>query len=165
MIIRVGIISALVLSLVGYAMKVTYESVYKNGVVKDGDFYRVELKAMSNFEMDQRLGTVQDIPAPFRELDGKKVIFEGEVAATGMIAGAKTDELVVCYSVAKCCVSGAMKVQHFVLCSPAAGRRVSSFGYGDAVKVYGTLHIKAKQDGGTITSIFQMDVDKVEPLS
>ena len=66
MILRVGVVSILVLGLVGYAMKVTYESVIQGGVVNKGDYYQVELKAMSNFDMDQRLGSVEDVQPLFR---------------------------------------------------------------------------------------------------
>src|SRR4051812_6902946 len=106
MIARVGVISALVLAMVGYALKVTYESVVQGGVINKGQFYEVELKQMSNFEMDQINGTLADVPARFRDLDGKKVLLTGEVAPTGNEGGSKVTRFSLCYSVAKCCFGG-----------------------------------------------------------
>ena len=162
---RVGVVVALVLALVGYALKVTYESVIQGGVVSAGDHFRVELKQMSNFEMDQTLGTTADVPERFRDLDGKKVVLDGEVAPGGTTAGDQVKQFSLCYSVAKCCFGGPMKVQHFVACS-AGGRPMPNYVYDGTVRVYGTLHIKViKNETGAIDSIFQMDVERVEKLS
>jgi hypothetical protein len=162
---RVGVVVALVLALVGYALKVTYESVIQGGVVSAGDHYRVELKQMSNFDMDQTLGTVADVPERFRDLDGKKVILEGEVAPGGISAGDMVKQFSLCYSVAKCCFGGPPRVQHFVACS-AGGRPMPNYDGAGPVRVYGTLHIKViKTDVGTIASIFQMDVERIERVS
>jgi hypothetical protein len=158
---RVGVVLALVLALVGYALKVTYESVIQGGVVSSGDHYEVDLKAMSNFEMDQVNGTVADIPERFRKLDGKKVVLEGEIAPTGFEAGPTVTRFSLCYSVAKCCFGGMPKVQHFVACSSPAGKQINS----NAVKVYGTLHVNVINTGGALSSVFQMDVERVEPVS
>src|SRR3954451_19426510 len=92
MVARVGLVVALVLALVGYALKVTYESVIQGGVVASGDHFNVELKQMSNFEMDQLNGTVADVPQRYRELDGKKIMLEGEVAPGGMTSGDSTKQ-------------------------------------------------------------------------
>src|SRR4051812_15564071 len=78
-VLRVGVVLAIICALVGYALKVTYESVIQGGVVRAGDYYQVELKQMSNFDMDQQNGTLADVPQRFRDLDGKKVLLDGEV--------------------------------------------------------------------------------------
>jgi hypothetical protein len=165
MLARVGIILALVLALIGYAAKVTYESVIQGGVVNEGDYYKVELKAMSNFEMDQTTGTIADVPERFRGLDGKKVLLQGEVAPIGETAGDKVNKFTLCYSVARCCFGGAPKVQHFVACQVPGGNKVTNYVYGPQVNVYGTLHIKVIRDGGAISRLYQMDVERVEPVS
>lgn len=165
MIARVGVIAALVLGLVGYAAKVTYVMLVKGGVEKRGDYYEVDLRSMSNFDMDQKLGTVADVPERFRNLDGKKVLLEGEVAPASTYAGSTTDELLICYSVARCCVGMLPKVQHFVVCRPAPGKTVTNYQSSTQVKVYGTLHVKMIKDGGVISSIFQLDMDRIDPIS
>ena len=165
MAVRVGVVVALVCALVGYALKVTYESVIQGGVVSAGDHYRVELKQLSNFEMDQSLGTVADVPERFRNLDGKKVVLEGEVAPGGISAGDTVKRFSLCYSVAKCCFGGPPKIQHFVACA-ANGRPMPNYDSAGPVRVYGTLHIKVlKSDADKIDSIFQMDVEHIERIS
>ena len=166
MIIRVGLVGALVLALIGYALKVTYESVIQGGVVASGNHFNVELKQMSNFEMDQYNGTTADVPQRYRELDGKDVMLEGEVAPGGMSAGDLTRQFSLCYSVAKCCFGGPPKVQHFVLCTPANGKPMPNYEGSGPVKVYGKLSVKViKDDTGKISSLFQMAVQRVEPVS
>lgn len=165
MILRVGVVSVLVLGLVGYAMKVTYESVILNGIVDKGDYFRVDLKTMSNFDMDERLGTVEDVAPDYRKLDGKKVLLLGQISPTGFSAGPKTDKFQICYSVATCCLSGPPKPQHFVSCRAPAGKLFNNYDSSTNVEVLGTLHIKVIKAEGRISSIFQMDVDSVKPLS
>src|SRR4051795_3193135 len=142
MIARVGLVVGLILALVGYAAKVTYEQVIQGGIVHHGDFDEVDLKSMSNFDMDQVRGTVADVPPQFRALDGKKVLLVGEVAPNNDTASNKISKFSLCYSVAKCCYGGPPKVQHFVPCRVPAGRTVTNYVNGPQVKVYGTLHIK-----------------------
>jgi hypothetical protein len=166
MIIRVGLVGALVFALIGYALKVTYESVIQGGVVASGDHFNVELKQMSNFEMDQLNGTVADVPQRYRELDGKRIMLVGEVAPGGMSAGDLTRQFSLCYSVAKCCFGGPPKIQHFVLCTPADGKPMPNYDGSGPVKVYGKLSVKViKDDTGKISSLFQMSVDRIEPVS
>lgn len=165
MVARVGLVAALVLALVGYALKVTYESVIQGGVVNAGDHYKVELKQMSNFEMSQDQGTIADVPERFRKLDGQKVLLEGEVAPVGDTAGSKVDRFTICYSVAKCCVGGPPKVQHFVDCRVPGGKQVTNYLGAPGVRVFGTLHVKVIRNDTGIDSVFQMDVERVEPTS
>jgi hypothetical protein len=165
MILRVGVVSVLVLGLVGYAMKVTYESVIKGGVVNRGEFYEVDLKSLSNFDMDPIMGSVADVQPRFRDLDGKKILLKGQVAPGGYSAGSQTDKFQICYSVANCCFGGTMKAQHFVLCRPSNGKTLAAFGPYTEVEVHGTLHIKVIKEAGQVSSIFQMDVDSVDPVS
>ena len=164
MIARVGVVAALVLSLVGYAVKVTYESVINGGIVNRGDYYEVELKAMSSFEMDQINGTLQDVPQRYRDLDGKKVLLLGEVAPGGDEGGDKISRFSLCFSVQKCCFGGDPKAQHFVDCKTPDGRLVTNYLYRGTVKAFGTLHVKVTKSGGKIQSVYQVDLDRVEPL-
>jgi hypothetical protein len=166
MVFRVGLVVGLVLALVGYALRVTYESVIQGGVVSAGDHYKVELKQMSNFDMDQVIGTLDDIPERFRGLDGKKVQLEGEVAPGGLFSGDSVKQFSLCYSVAKCCFGGPPKVQHFVACRSANGKPMPNYEGAGMVRVFGTLHVKiVKSDAGKIDSVFQMDVERVERVS
>ncbi len=165
MIARVGLVVTLVIALVGYAAKVTYESVIQGGVVSAGDHFDVELKAMSNFDMSELNGTVADVPERFRNLDGKKVLLVGEVAPVGDVGGPKVSNFSLCYSVARCCFGGPPKPQHFVACRVPNGNQVTNYVGGPPIKVYGTLHINVINAGGAVSSVFQLDVDRVEPVS
>jgi hypothetical protein len=162
---RVSVVGCLVLALVGYALKVTYESVIQGGVVNRGDYFDVELKAMSNFEMDQQKGTLADVPQRFRDLNGKKVLLIGEVAPLGNTAGDKAKEFQLCYSVAKCCFGGPPKVQHFVLCRSRDGKPMPNYLGVPQIKIFGTLHINPVHEGDAISSLFQMDIERIEPMS
>jgi hypothetical protein len=134
-------------------------------VINKGDYFEVELKAMSNFDMNQELGTVADVQPRFRQLNGKKVLLTGQIAPGGLSSGPNVDEFQICYSVANCCFGGPMKVQHFVACSAPRGKSLPNFESSSTVKVYGTLHVRVLKDGGVIKSIFQMDVERVEPVT
>jgi hypothetical protein len=165
MMVRVGLVVAAIALLVGYALKVTYESVIRGGVVQTGDHFKVELRQMSGFDMDQVGGTVADVPKQFRELDGKKVILEGEIAPGGDLSD-KVSVFSICYSVQNCCYGGPPQAQHFVLCKTPPGRTVRNYmGRPGGVRVSGTLHVNVIKEGGKIQSVFQMDLDRVEPIS
>jgi hypothetical protein len=161
MYVRIGLIVGIVLFFVGYALKETFNLIWQGGVVDRGQYFEVDLKSMSNFEMDQRMGTLADIPEHYRKLDGKKVLLQGEMAPADFSLGRGSDFL-LCYSVAKCCFGGPPKVQHFVSCKVAKNVRELP---GGQMKVFGTLHVKVKKEGELITSIYQLDVENVEPVS
>lgn len=166
MIFRVGTVVTIVGLLLGYALYQTFVIVFQGGVIKRGDYYEVNLKSMSNFEMNQLNGTLEDIPQPYRKLDGQKVLLEGEVAPTGMGSGDKVNQFLLCYSVAKCCFGGPPKVQHFVHCKAPDGKMVSNYDGAGTVRVFGTLHVRIKKgEGGKIQSIYELDLDRVEPVS
>ena len=159
---RVLIFAAVILLVIGYPLYIFISESVTGGVHDYGSFKLVDLKAMSNFEMDQYTATADSIPPQWRALDGQKVALDGEIwDAQG--AGDKLKKFQLCYSIAKCCFNGPPKVQHFVDSTVADNASVN---YSDnLVRVTGTLHVKVKHDDGSpkITSIYQLDVDKVEP--
>jgi hypothetical protein len=160
---RVGVVSALVLGLVAYAMTVTYQSVVKGGITDRGGHFEVDLKTMSTFEMDQYAGTLQDVPQRYRDLSGKKVLLIGEVAPANDTAGSKVSRFQLCYSVARCCFGGEPKVQHFVDCRVPGGGKVANYDGAGPIKVFGTLHVNVIRANGKVQSVFQLDIDRVEP--
>lgn len=162
-VVRVGIVVGLVALLVGFALKITWDQLVRKGIVQEGDYYRVDLKAMSNFDMDQVRGSEKDVPAPYLALNGKKVIMDGEVPPTGFGGG----DFDLCYSVQRCCFSGEPQVQHFIRCQLPRGKRAPDYveAYRE-VRVFGTLHIKAlpgEGPGAKLKGLFQLDVERVEP--
>jgi hypothetical protein len=146
---------------VGWVLFTLVNTALTGGIEKRGEWTHVDLKAMSNFEMDQVNGRTEDVPRIYRNLDGKKVVMEGEIYAP-MEAGGKLTRFQLVYSIAKCCVTATPKVQHFVnsKMTPTGQVRLK---YGDVVvRVYGTLHVKVTTERGRIGSVYQVDVDKIE---
>src|SRR5215212_7740890 len=70
---------ALILVLVGAPFYIYLDSVLSGGIKDRGSYLEVDLKAMSNFPFDQTAGTVNDIPRQWRDLDGKRIMVEGEM--------------------------------------------------------------------------------------
>src|SRR5215470_16292725 len=74
--------AGVLLALIGYPVYVYFDSVVSGGIKQAGGGYlEVDLKAMSVYPFDQQNGTLDDIPKRWRELDGKKVILEGQIWA------------------------------------------------------------------------------------
>ena len=157
------VFALLVLGIVGGVVYVYLDS-YLSGGIKDvgNGFMQVDLKAMSTFSLDQQNGTITDIPKKWRELDGQKVIFYGEIWQPMSASDGKMSSFDLCYSVAKCCFSGPPQVQHFVKATVEPGRSV--YPYPNLVKVTGTLHIDVKRDAEKLTQVYAMDVVSVEPV-
>ena len=80
---------AFIALLVGYPVYWMVKMQVTGGIEKvAGGYTYVDLKAMSTFTFDQNNGTINDIPAKWRELDGKKVVLHGEMGA-GMIVSTR----------------------------------------------------------------------------
>src|SRR5689334_16115364 len=93
-------------TMIGYPLYQFIHESITGGITNAGNGYtHVELKAMSTFSFDQNNGTLEDIPQKWRDLDGKKVIAEGEMWAT-QGAGDAVSSYQLCYSIAKCCFNG-----------------------------------------------------------
>jgi hypothetical protein len=131
-------------------------------IVNRGDYYDVDLKAMGNFPMDPRRDTEEVIPKEVRELNGKKVRFEGEMYAPGQ-ASNRVHEFQLVYSIVECCLGGPPKVQERVFAFVPDTKRVKNY-TGGQVTVVGTLRVELKRDPqGEAVSVFTMDVDDVQP--
>ena len=130
-------------------------------IVNEGDYYAVDLKGMGNFPFDARLDTAEAIPKEVRELNGKKVRFEGEMFAPGQASDDVRDFQLV-YSIVECCMGGPPKVQERVFAYVPESKRVPNY-TGRQVNVVGTLHVEVKREGGEAVSVFTMDVDEVTP--
>jgi hypothetical protein len=148
---------------VGYPLYIYLDAALSGGIKDAGGGYKeVDLKAMSTFHFPQQDGTINDIPTKWRELDGKKVVLYGEIAPTMTSAGPFIETFQLCYSVAKCCYSGPPQVQHFVDSRPIPGAQLS---YASGlVKVKGILHVKVKKGEEKVDSVYQMDVESLEPV-
>ena len=125
-----------------------------------GSYKKVDLKAMSMFQLNQIAATGADIPPEYRALDGKRVMLVGEQYLRGSSRGSQL-EFDLVYSIAKCCFNGPPQIQHFVKCKAVPGKKIES--YMGLVKVVGTLHVGVQVDNGRVSSVYRMDVESAEP--
>jgi len=119
----------------------------------------IEVKALSNFALDQTTGTIDDIPAKWRALDGKPVEVTGDVVPLG---GGPTPHQ-VCLGFVPPHYRGPPLAQRFVLANAREGKSfvVPDF---DSITVAGTLHVAvARSADGQLMSVYTMDVDRIEP--
>src|SRR5215211_4536516 len=78
--LRMVVFGLIVLALVGVPLY-WYLSVALTGGIRDaGNGYKdVDLMSMVMFPFDQKYGTIGDVPAKYRALDGQRVILTGEM--------------------------------------------------------------------------------------
>jgi hypothetical protein len=160
--IRMVAFGLIVLALIGVPLY-WYLSVALTGGIHDaGNGYKdVDLYSMVTFPFDQKYGTIDDIPTKYRELNGQKVILTGEMVPTNS-AAPEINNFSLVYSVAKCCYGTAPQVQHFIHSTVLNNGKVPY--YGGLVKVSGTLHVNVKKSEGKVDSVFQFDVEDVQPV-
>jgi len=160
---RLVIFSAVMLLVIGYPIYLFVDEAVSGGIHDRGEYKEVNLQAMSTFSFDQQNGTIDQVPAKWRALEGKKVELIGEMWLGGSVAD-ETSRFDLVYSKTKCCFSGPPQVQHFVKATVVGGKRVPY--YDSQVRVLGTLHINVKKgEAGNVESVYSLDVEKVEPIT
>lgn len=161
--LRMIVFAGVLLLMIGYPVYLFIDQKLHGGIwdVRDkhGDYKMVDLKTLSGFEMDQMRAVNDDIPSEFRALDGQRVGLVGEMW-TGRSAGSAQRDFDLVYSIAKCCFSGPPKVQHFIRCKAIPGAKLEFI--SGMVKVIGKIHIGIENEGGTILSVYRMEVESVE---
>jgi hypothetical protein len=159
---RLIVLGAIVLTIVGVPFYIWLDEVVTGGIHDYGSFKEVDLKAMSTFDMDQRIGTMDDIPQKFRQLEGKRCMMVGEMWNPRGAGDDRLGYFQLVYSKTKCCFNGPPLAQHFVDGNVVRGSNI--YYYDTPVKVWGTVHVSIHKDAGVIKSIYHVDVDKVEPI-
>src|SRR2546423_11366322 len=153
--------AAVLLLLIRYPIYVYFDSVVSGGIKHSANGYlEVDLKAMSVFPFDQSGGTINDIPKKWRDLNGKKVVLYGEIWSP-YSAGSRLAGFQLCYSITKCCFNGPPQVQHFVDCRVVDGASVDV--YPNLVRIKGVLRVNVQYEAGKVKSVYQMDVESVDP--
>lgn len=162
--LRVITFALVALVVVGYPAYLFLDLAVSGGIKDRGDYFEVDLKTISDFEMNPKFATDESVPAKFRELDGKRVLLDGEMVPDRTSVGAQADFDLV-YSIQKCCLTGTPKVQHFIKCKVVPGREEYSQIHPGIVKVLGTLHVKVERDQATglVSSVYKLDVESIEP--
>jgi hypothetical protein len=141
---------------------VYFNTAFSTGIKQaEGGYLWVDLQKMSSFTFDQRNGTIDQVPQRWRELHGKKVILEGEMAPLTS-AAADVNEFELVWSVANCCYTGSPQVQHFVQAKVVDARKVRY--YTRPVRVHGTLRVEVTREEGQVTGVYHLDVERVEPV-
>ena len=131
------------------------------GVTNRGSYYEVDLKSLGYFPFDDAQDSIDDVPARWRALDGKRVALHGEMYAPES-AGDKVTAFQLVYSIQKCCFNGPPRVQERVFASVPNKGGVDW--YNQVVRVVGTLRITAKRnDVGVIEKLYELDVESVDP--
>lgn len=132
------------------------------GGIKDhGSYFEVDLKSLGQFPFDPVQDDITNVPEKWRKLDGKKVMLVGEMYAGGS-AAPKVPAFELVYSIQKCCFGGPPRVQERVFVRAPPGETVPF--YWQPVRVVGTLHVDAKRVEGQIVSVFDMEVERIEPI-
>ena len=131
------------------------------GVRDRGSYLEVDLKSLGQFPFDPGQDDTSSIPERWRKLDGKKVMLTGEMYAGGS-AAPKVQAFELVYSIQKCCFGGPPRVQERVFVRAPPGKAVPFF--WQPVKVIGTLNVDAKKVEGQVVSVFDMEVESIEPL-
>ena len=151
--------------LLGVPAYIYLDSVVTGGIKSRGDYFEIDLKAMSTFPFDQSNGRIEDVPRRWRDLDGKKVVMDGEIAPGSTSATGVDQKFDLVYSVAKCCFSGSPQIQHFVKVTmpPTVDVNVTRDG---TVQVTGTLKVDVTRDPdtGKINGVYHVVADKLEAM-
>lgn len=148
--------------LVGFPVYRFVRAEISHGIEKNGDVYNVDLKSLGNFRFNDTTSTIEDVPAEYRKLDGKKVALEGFIwSSTG--AGDKVNSFQFVYNIQKCCFGGPPLVQERVFAYTPSKEGVDYL--PDEIRIIGTLHVNAKKDEvGKIETLYTLDVERTEPL-
>jgi hypothetical protein len=157
--------AGIVLLAIGMPVYIYVDTTVSGGIwnAKDdrGSYKLVDLKAISQFEMDQVSATDADIPAKYRALDGQRVLLQGEMYLARM-AGPRLTEFDLVYSIKRCCVVGSPKIQHFVK-ARMLGDKAADYTVAQ-VKVMGTMHVGIVKEDGHIASLYRLDVESINPV-
>lgn len=159
---RLVIFLVVVSAIVAFPTYLFVDALVSGGVKDRGEYFEVDLKALSDFPFDQINGKLEDIPQQWRDLDGKRIQVVGEIWLQNN-AAPRISNFELVYSIAKCCFSGPPQIQHFVEANVVNGGTVPR--YPGLVRVLGTLHVNIERDQtGKISRVYRMDVEKVEPV-
>ncbi|HYO10157.1 MAG TPA: hypothetical protein VER17_14400 [Tepidisphaeraceae bacterium] len=164
--LRIVTFIAVIGLIVGYPVYVLVDTQVSGGIKQAAGGYKdVNLKAMSTFTFDQENGTIDDVPAKWRALDGQKVILRGEMYSPNG-AGDEVESFDLVYSIADCCVTSTPQVQHFIHSRPQKGAKLAFYDR-QPVEARGILRVNVKKDpgGGKVASVFQFEVESVRPTS
>jgi hypothetical protein len=135
------------------------------GITQHDGYADVDLKALGSFPFNEKSGTVGDVPARFRALDGKRIVLQGFMYSP-QSAGSYGAEFQFVYNVNKCCFGGPPQVQERVYGHTRRSEGVQLYNYTQFVRLTGILHVRVVRDeAGVVHSVYDMDVEQSEPIN
>ena len=162
--LRVIVFAAVILGLVGWPIYTFVKQALTHGIEDYGSYKKVDLKAMGNFLIDNyATATLNDVPKQYRELDGQKVMFEGQIFDPHE-SGDRIHSFELVYSIQNCCFSGPPKAQERVFATIANSKGLPRPDGNGYARVTGTLHVTMHREAGQVSKVYEMDVDKIERL-
>jgi hypothetical protein len=127
-------------------------------------YITVDFAQLTDFPLDPRDGTMGDIPASCRALDGKRVKMRGLLAVT-------IDTTDASHPSALLTTYARLRNEHepprvqWILFARAKPGMMTQLTDGDLLTVAGTLHVMPEHDvNGILTSVFRIDIDRLEPV-
>ncbi len=129
------------------------------GIEQHPTYADVNLQRLGYFHFDTNYGTLGDVPARYRDLDGKRVVLTGFMYAGNSAGHVSSFEFV--YNRTICCFGGSPLVQERVVVNVPNGDVPYC---DDMVRIQGILHVNVEREAGTVISVYRLDLEKVEPL-
>jgi hypothetical protein len=128
-------------------------------------YQEIDLQELANFE--SKPGTLQpaDIPPQFRALDGQRVLATGYLWMPVSPDVPRVSFFKIVHSNSPRFLGTPVKAQAFVDCTMPSGKTIR-FMSNLPVRVWGTMHVAIQRspDNGIVTSVYQVDVDKMDSL-
>ncbi len=146
-----------------YFLFIIVRQAVTGGVIDRGTYVEVDLKSLGYFPFDPAKDTLDNVPERWRQLDGKRVLLEGEMF-TQDSASDRVRDFQLVYSIQKCCFGGPPKVQERVFVHVPDEAGVPNYTYRGLVRVLGKLRVNLKKDQGQASSLYEMDIESIEPV-
>lgn len=157
---RLPLLLAVVAAPFIYFAYVAIDQAAFGGIHQEKDLAVVDLKSLGYFGFNGQYGVLSDVPARWRDLDGKRVALEGSMYDP--YSATRTRNFQFVYSITKCCFNGPPLVQERVFAHVPEG---SIPFYGDECRLFGKLAVAVHNPtGNLVDSIYTIEVERVEPL-
>jgi hypothetical protein len=119
----------------------------------------LQIKELGNFDYDTDKGG--NIPKDVLALSGTTVRLHGFMIPIDQTE--KITSFALVPSLFACCFGQPPQLQHTIVCKAIAGKSISY--YPDELVVEGKLKVEEKKDDGFIVSIFEVELNSVQPAT
>ena len=126
---------------------------------KPGETVDLQIKDLGNFDYDADKGG--NIPRDVLALSGATIRLHGFMIPIDQTE--KITSFALVPSLFACCFGQPPQLQHTIVCKTAGGKSVSY--YPDELVVEGKLKVEEKKDDGFIVSIFEVELNSVQPAT